>query len=108
MQYALELTATAKADLSEIFTYIKTAFLDADTARSQVMRIKDTIMGLEQLPERFPLIPRETMGDCDIRKVLVDNYIVFYQIQPQPPIVYVLRVVYCRRNWGTLLQDNNT
>lgn len=104
MKYSVELTATAKADLSEIFTYIKAAFLDAGTARSQVLRIKDTILGLEQMPERFPLIPREIMGDCGIRKVMVDNYIALYQVQPQPPIVYVLRVVYCRRNWVALLQ----
>ena len=37
----------------------------------------------------------------EIRKIIVDNYIVFYRIKNQT--VEIVRVMYARRNWIALL-----
>ena len=49
----------------------------------------------------FAIIDEDFIKKLEIRKLIVDNYIVFYRIQSNN--IQIARIIYGRRNWINLL-----
>ena len=60
-------------------------------------------MSLSELPERYAVIDEQPYNEIGVRKMLVENYIVFYVADRQQNTVTVLRILYNRREWHNLL-----
>lgn len=58
----------------------------------QYNRIADTILTLDSYPERFGLFECEPEHSIGIHKMIVDNYVVCYVIDPE--VVTVTNVLY--------------
>ena len=58
---------------------------------------------LEELPFRNALVLDERLAYQGIRRILIDNYIVFYVVNDEKKIVTVVRILYNRRDWINLL-----
>lgn len=81
IQYTIEITDEALADMEQLYHYIAFNLLSPENAIGQYNRITDAILKLEMLPERFPIMDSEPEHSKEIRRMLVDNYSVFYVIQ---------------------------
>ncbi len=101
MNYSIEITDNAENDLEEIVSYISTELLVPETAIAQLEDIETAILTLETFPERHPVIKMDGFVHEEIRQLLVNNYIVFYQISATT--VFVLRVLYAKRDWLAIL-----
>jgi len=101
--YDIQITKPAEDDLYEIGRYISKELLEPETARKVIARIADTISTLENMPLRNVLVDDERLAKIGIRKILVDNYIVFYIVVEENKTVTIIRVLYSRRNWQYLL-----
>ena len=101
--YAVEITEHAEKDLRDIYRYIKNNLLAEDAASVQKGRLKDAVFGLSSMPERFPLVSDEELYRQGVRFCPVDNYLLFYVVHPHIKTVYILRVLYARRDWRHLL-----
>ncbi len=55
------------------------------------------------MPQRNALVADKRLSTLEIRKLLVDNYIIFYVISEKEKTVMVIRILYGRRDWLTLL-----
>lgn len=66
-----------------------------------VSKIKSEIDKLKNNPEIFSIIDDDLIKKLEIRKLVVDNYIVFYRIKTNN--IQIVRVMYGRRNWINLL-----
>lgn len=86
-QYVVEITTEALLDMEEIYDYIANALLSSKNARGQYNRIAERILGLEFLPERFQIMDTELGFSKGLRRMLVDNYSVFYIIENDRVIV---------------------
>ncbi len=102
-RYTVEITRSATEDLRGIFRYIRDAFSAPDTALEQFGRIGAGISGLAHSPERFALLPKELFPNMNIRRMPIDNYLVFYSVDQEALRVNVLRVLYTRRDWAAIL-----
>ena len=102
-KYHIEITEPAEKDLHEIGRYIAIELLESAIAKKVVQKISDAIITLEELPLRNALVIDERLALHGIRKIIVDNYIVFYIISEKQKTVTVIRILYGRRDWINLV-----
>ena len=98
MSYDVQITSSAKADLNTIYGYLAYQLLVPQIASKQYNRIKSAILGLSALPERFALYPDEPWHSRGLRKLVVDNYLVFYRVDNENNTVVVIRIMYGGRD----------
>jgi len=72
-------------------------------AKKLIGRIKEAVMSLSEMPARHSLVADEKLAIQEIRKIMVDNYIVFYAVSEKNSTVTVVRILYGRRDWVILL-----
>jgi plasmid stabilization system protein ParE len=65
--------------------------------------IEKTIGGLEEMPQRYPLVAEERLAAMGYRKSIIKNYIAFFTIDEKNKIVDVERILYARRDWLRIL-----
>lgn len=102
-KYNIQITEPAEKDLREIGTYISRELLERETAKRVILKIAEGINSLEDMPLRNALVSDERLAYKGIRKILVDNYIVFYSVDEGNEIVTIIRILYGRRDWVNLL-----
>lgn len=85
--YAVEITDEALADMEQIYNYIAHVLLAPENAMGQYNRIADEILKLDIFPERFPILDSKQEHSKGVRRMIVDNYSVFYTIQQNRVIV---------------------
>ncbi len=55
------------------------------------------------MPERYAVVAEEPYTTMGVRKVKVENYLIFYIVNEKEKIVSILRVLYYRREWQNLI-----
>lgn len=101
--YTVFMTLPAVEDLQSIAAYIADELQEPSTARKLVSRIREAVMSLSEMPERHFLVVDERLAMQRIRKMIVDNYVVFYVVSDKAATVTVVRILYGRRDWLNLL-----
>ena len=86
-QYTVEITDEALADMEQIYNHIAYVLRAPENAMGQYNRIADEILKLDVFPERFRIMDSEPERSKGIRRMLVDNYSVFYVIRDDRVIV---------------------
>ncbi len=79
-QYRVEITREALQDMEDIYNYIAVDLLSPENAMGQYNRIADEILTLDSFPERYRIMESEPEKKMELRRMLVDNYSVFYTI----------------------------
>lgn len=100
-KYNIEYSKESKQDLIDIKKYIKYNLQEPDTAKRLINKIRTEINKIIDKPELYAIIDDDFIKKLEIRKIIVDNYIVFYRIKNKT--IQIVRVLYGRRNWINLL-----
>lgn len=100
-KYNIEYSKESKQDLIGIKQYIKYNLQEPETAQKLISNIRKEINNLKNNPEIHAVIDDDILKKLEIRKLIVDNYIVFYRILANN--IQIVRVMYGRRNWINLL-----
>ncbi len=101
--YKVLMTQPAADDLKSIAAYIANELREPSIASKFVDKIKEVVMSLSEMPARHSLIADENLAILKIRKIMVDNYIIFYIISEKDATLTVIRILYGRRDWINLL-----
>jgi addiction module RelE/StbE family toxin len=101
--YRVFMTHTATEDLKSIARYVAQEFREPAIAQKLVDSIKDAILSLKEMPVRFSLLSDEILRGKGLRKLMLENYIVFYKVEEKDSTVTIVRILYGRRNWVDLL-----
>ena len=96
-QYSIEYSKEAKQDLIEIKKYIKYNLQEPESANKLITKIRTEIHELSNNPQIYAIIDDDFIKRFEIRKLIVDNYIVFYRVQNYN--IQIVRIMYGRRNW---------
>ena len=99
--YNIRYSKESKQDLVDIKKYIKYNLQESNIADKLITKIRKEINKLLDDPEIYQTIDDDFIKRLEIRKILVDNYIVFYRIKNAT--VEIVRIMYGRRNWIKLL-----
>ena len=100
-KYNIEYSLDAKQDLIEINQYIKYNLQEPEIAQKLILKIRKEISTLKNNPEIYTIIDDDIIKKLEIRKLIIDNYIVFYRIKNNN--IQIVRIMYGRRNWINLL-----
>ena len=98
MNYEVRLTTEAENDLRGIFEYIAFELQSPQNAEGKLDRLEQSIMSLDQMPERFRVYEKEPWHSRDLRIMPVDNYLVFYIPNHEEQTVKIMRVIYGGRD----------
>ena len=98
MSYSVKIAAEADNDLRSIYEYIAFELKSAENAISQLDRLEQSILKLNEMPERYKLYENEPWKSKGLRMMPVDNFIVFYIPDNEKNTVTVIRVMYGGRN----------
>jgi plasmid stabilization system protein ParE len=77
-EYPVKITEKALGDMNGIYEYIAVNLQSPENAMGQYNRMADCILGLGFFPEKFGLVDFEPERSQGLRRMLVDNYSVFY------------------------------
>ena len=93
----VRLTAGAEHDLAAIGDHI--AADNPDRAVSFLYELRDACLGLADMPERFPVVPRYEAQR--VRRRVHGNYLIFYVVGDDA--VTVIHVLHGARDYGEVL-----
>lgn len=85
--YKVEITREALTDMEQLYNHIAYVLLSPENAMGQYNRIADAILRLDEMPERFRVMDSEPEHSRGLRRMLVDNYSVFYIIEEERVVV---------------------
>lgn len=98
MNYKVYMSKVAKNDIVNIYNYIKINLMSPDAAINIVRKIESSIEDLNFMPERYERVGLEGLEYENIRRLMVNNYIVIYKVIKEEYRVEVLRVFYSKRD----------
>lgn len=105
MNYTVEIVHAARLDLEDIARYVTQTLKEPQISVSLSHKLIQGIMSLSVFPARCPVVRDIPYEQTSVRRLLVENYSILYVIEPDRPVVTVLRVVYSRRELKHLLDD---
>ena len=99
-KFGYRLTKRAESDLDGIVSYITVDLANPQAASDFVDKLQDTIEEARAFPESCSLVDNEFL----YIKKLVGNYIMYYLLDIGENIIYILRIVYGKRNLDEILK----
>ncbi len=105
MNYEIHITGAAENDLNEAVDYIDQALMNPDAADRLLDLATEKISSLTQYPERNALVDDPVLKAWGIRFVQVNNYLAFYTLSEEEKRVYIVRFLYGKRNWVSILKQ---
>ena len=105
MTYKVKLTNHALAQLKEAIGYISKVLLEPVVARCWSDRIKKEILTLDHMPLRYPLVDEDPWRTEGVRKMSVENFIVYYWVNEETTTVWITAIVYGRRDQISVLRN---
>ena len=107
-RYTVWYSLPAKTDLKAIYRYIAVNLKARATAKGQTDRIRKEIKDLTLFPEKFPAVDWEPWSSKNVRKMPVDNFIVYYRVTHGDQSVEVVRIFYGGRDIENIVKDGET
>ena len=102
-KYKIQFSKDARKDLIDTYSYIKYNLHESAIAKKMIERIREEINKLKDNPTIYAVIKDEIIKKREIRKIKVNNYIIFYRVEEKNKIVEIVRIMYGRRNWTKIL-----
>ena len=96
--YEIVITPDAADDLNELHRYIAEALLAPDTARAYLDMLYMEMKNFSTLPKRSRCIDGEPWHSRGIRKIIVKNFAIYYHVDDFSMCVYILSIIYARRD----------
>lgn len=103
-EYSCKFSAKAVVDIEDIMQYISETLCNKQAAKSLLRKIFDKIDQICTYPESGNTIENPFLSDKAVRKVNVDNYVLYYKAEAKEQVIYVIRIVYGKRNLDEILR----
>jgi addiction module RelE/StbE family toxin len=98
-EYALKFTSKSYEDIDEIYGYLALALQAGGAAENLMLKLESSIRRLKLFPQSGSPVLEEVLRRKGYRKLLVDNYIVFYLIDEEGSRVIIMRILYGAMNY---------
>ena len=105
MNYEVRITRAAENDLNEAADYIEFVLLNPQAADDLLDTVEETLPTLAQYAQCYALVDDPVLRAWGIRFVQIKNYLAFYTISEEEQKVYIVRFLYGKRNWISILKN---
>lgn len=101
--YHIQYTPLAFEDLDEIDRYITNTLCNEQAAEHLISVMEKVIGQLKQFPRIGSEVEDAYLSARGYRKLVVDNYLIFYLINDTQRAVVIMRILYGAREYHNLL-----
>ena len=105
MSYQLHITSTAEHDIMRAVDYIEFTLKYPDATNNLLDIATEQINSLSDLPQKFQLVDDPVLANWGIRFVIINHYLAFYTIDEEKQIVIIIRFLYQKSNWTSILRQ---
>lgn len=105
MNYQLHITSTAERDLMHAADYIEFTLKNPAAAENLLDIATKQINSLSDFPGKFSLVDDPVLASWEIRFVIIHNYLAFYTINEEKQMVIIVRFLYQKSNWNSILRQ---
>lgn len=105
MNYSIHITRAAERDLNSAADYIEFVLLNPKAAEDLLDEAERKISALSNFPEKYALADDPVLKAWGIRFTSVKNYLAFYRISEENHMIYVVRFLYGKRDWVSILKQ---
>ena len=102
-KYSIDISTLAERDIWDALSYIQEVLFQPESAKRTYSSIKEQILFLSTMPNRYAVIAEEPYTSMGVRKVCAENYLIFYIVNEKTKTVSIIRVLYNRREWHNLI-----
>ncbi len=102
-KFTLKFTPKAYEDIEEIYNYISGSLFAEVAANNLLEKIEERVMKLEEFPFSCNYVSDEVLKSKGYRKLIVDNYLVFYIIDEKNKKVVIVRILFGAQNYNDIL-----
>ena len=102
--YRIEYLPAARQDMIEIVRYISQELQNPTAANQLAMELIEAGDGIPRFPYANPSYMPIRPLKHEYRKLLVQNYAMFYWVDEAEQLITVARVVYAKRDYERLLE----
>ena len=101
--YTVEIYPMAEDDLDGIYKYYFEESGEESIAIKVVGELKESILGLENMPQSHPRVLERRLKKYGFRKLIFKDYIIPFLIDEDNKIVFVVRVFHGKMNYQKYL-----
>ncbi len=98
MNYKVLVSEQAERDLGDIYSYICCELKSKSSAERVALRLRGAMINLSVMPKRYRVYPLEPWFSRNVRFVAVGNYVIFYLVKEAVSEVWIIRIVYGKRD----------
>ena len=106
MNYQIHITKIAERDLNRAVDHIEFALKNPQAADRLLDDTEREIMSLATMPERYVLVDDPLLAAWGIRFVQIKNYLAFYMVSKETQTVHIIRFLYGKSDWVSILRNN--
>ncbi len=104
MNYTVNITAAAEHDMANAADYIEFALKNPSAADHLLDEADAKLSALSSFPKQFPLVDDILLNSWGIHFTQVKNYLAFYGISEENHTVTIVRFLYEKSNWKSILK----
>ena len=105
MTYSIHITAKAERDMIEAADYIEYTLLNPKAADDLLDLADEEINSLSSMPQKYQLVDDPVLSAWGIRLLVINNYLAFYTVDESAGIIHIVRFLYGKRNWISILRN---
>ncbi len=106
MSFKIHITSTAERDIISAVNYIEFTLKNPDAADNLLDSAEEKISSLSELPDRFEIVDDPVLASWEIRFIIINNYLAFYTIDEKRQQVIVVRFLYQKSDWNSILRKD--
>lgn len=112
MNYPIHITSAAQSDIANASDYVEFILKNPKAVDDLLDHIELKINTLSDFPEnsdfpeKYPLVKDTFLASHGIRFIPVKNYLVFYIISKENNQVVIVRFLYAKSNWMSILKQD--
>ena len=104
MVYNYVFTEKAAEDLDATLKYISEDLSNPSAAKNFFEKLFNLIEKIREYPQAGMVVDNEYLSDATIRKMLLDNYVIYYKEDAVAEQIAIVRIVYGKRNLAEIMK----
>lgn len=97
-KFSFKLSEMAQRDLDDIISYIAISLSNKLAATHFANKFRDAVDEARDFPESGVLVENEFLFGFELRKKYIGNYIMYYLPIADEKMIYIVRIIYGKRN----------
>lgn len=103
IKYNVIVQESAELDIDGIIEHISHGLQERRLALNLYRRLTESMFSLKTMPGRCKIIDEEPYKAMKLRRLIVDNYSIFYIVNDEMLTVHIIRVLYNHRDWQNII-----